>query len=92
MSNHSENIPAPLAFSKLLCKDICHKLITYNSNKIIEEWKKYAIFDVKITKREYESGKLYKPLDIDLEGKLKVIGEDGKEEIIDPQFPFIHKI
>ena len=53
---------------------------------------KNAIFDVKITKRDDESGKLYKPLDIDLEGNLKVIGEDGKEEIIDPKFPFIHKI
>ena len=89
MSNHSESIPEPLEFSKLLCKDICHKLLTYNSEKIIEEWKKNATFDVKITKRDDESGKLYKPLDIDLEGKLKVQAEDGKEDIIDPQFPYI---
>ena len=92
LSNHSEHIPDPLEFSILLCKDICHKLITYNSEKIIEEWKKNANFDIKITQRYDESGKLYKPLDIDLEGKLKVLGEDGKEEVIDPQFPFIQKI
>lgn len=65
---------------------------TYDCKKIIEEWKKNAIFDIKITKRDDESGKLYKPLDIDLDGKLKVVDDDGKEEILDPQFPFVPKI
>ena len=81
-----------MEFSKLLCKDICLKLKTYDCKKIIEEWKKNAIFDIKITKRDDESGKLYKPLDIDLDGKLKVVDDDGKEEILDPQFPFVPKI
>jgi hypothetical protein len=31
-------------------------------------------------------------LDIDSDGKLKVIDDDGKEEILDPQFPFVQKI
>ena len=92
LGNHSENIPNPLEFSILLFKDICNKLIAYDSKKIIEEWKKNAIFDIQITKRDDESGKLYKPLDIDLDGKLKVVDEDGKEEILDPQFPFVNKI
>ena len=65
---------------------------TFSREKIIEEWKKNAIFDIKISKRDDNSGKLYKPLDIDLDGKLKVVGDDGKEEIIDPQFPFVQKI
>ena len=64
----------------------------FSREKIIEEWKKNAIFDIKISKRDDNSGKLYKPLDIDLDGKLKVVGDDGKEEIIDPQFPFVQKI
>ena len=76
----------------MICADICHKLKTFSREKIIEEWKKNAIFDIKITKRDDNSGKLYKPLDIDLDGKLKVVGDDGKEEIIDPQFPFVQKI
>ena len=92
LGNHSDNIPNPLEFSKLLCKDICFKLKTYNCQKIIEEWKKNAIFDIKITKRNDESGKLYKPLDIDIDGKLKAVDDDGKEEIIDPQFAFVEKI
>lgn len=92
MGNHCDNIPNPLEFSILLCKDICKRLQTYNCKQIIEEWKKFAIYDIKITKRDDESGKLYKPLDIDLDGKLKVIGDDGKEEVIDPQFPFVNKI
>jgi biotin-[acetyl-CoA-carboxylase] ligase BirA-like protein len=92
LGNHCDNIPNPLEFSILLCKDICKRLQTYNCKQIIEEWKKFAIYDVKITKRDDESGKLYKPLDIDLDGKLKVIGDDGKEEVIDPQFPFVNKI
>ena len=92
LANHSDTLPNPFEFSKLICSDICHKLKTFNCEKIIEEWKKNAIFDIKITKRDDNSGKLYKPLDIDLDGKLKVVGDDGKEEIIDPQFPFIQKI
>ena len=92
LASHCDNIPDPLEFSKILCKDICKKLKTYNCEKIIEEWKKNAIFDIKITKRGDTSGKLYKPLDIDLEGKLKVSNEEGKEEIIDPEFPFVKKI
>ena len=92
LGNHSDIIPEPLEFSILLCKDICSKLKTYDCKKIIEEWKKNAIFDIKVTKRNDESGKLYKPLDIDLDGKLKVVDEDGKEEILDPQFPFVPKI
>ena len=92
LGNHSDNIPEPLEFSILLCKDICLKLKTYDCKKIIEEWKKNAIFNIKITKRDDESGKLYKPLDIDLDGKLKVVDDDGKEEILDPQFPFVPKI
>ena len=92
LGNHSDNIPDPLEFSKLLCKDICKKLKTYNCKQIIEEWKKNAFFDIQITKRNDESGKLYKPVNIDLDGKLKVVGDDGKEEVIDPQFPHIKKI
>ena len=92
LENHCNNIPEPLEFSKLLCKDICKRLKTYKCKKIIEEWKKNAIFDIKITKRDDESGKLYRPLDIGLDGKLKVVGDDGKEEVIDPQFPFVEKI
>jgi biotin-(acetyl-CoA carboxylase) ligase len=92
LGNHCDNIPNPLEFSILLCKDICKRLQTYNCKQIIEEWKKYAIYDVKITKRDDESGKIYKPLDIYLDGKLKVVGDDGKEEVIDPQFPFVSKI
>ena len=91
MASHCDNIPDPLEFSVLLCKDICHKLKTYNCEKIIEEWKKNAIFNIKITKRNDESGKLYKPLEITLDGKLKVLNENEKEEILDPQFPFIKK-
>ena len=64
-------------------------MLTYSSEKIIEEWKKDTIFDIKMTKRDNKSGKIYKPFYIDLERKLKVIGEDEKEEIIDAQFPFI---
>ena len=91
LASHCDNIPDPLEFSVLLCKDICHKLKTYNCEKIIEEWKKNAIFNIKITKRNDESGKLYKPLEITLDGKLKVLNENEKEEILDPQFPFIKK-
>ena len=92
LSLHSDNNPNPLEFSKLLCKDICHKLQTYNCKTIIEEWKKYANFDIKITKRDDESGKLYQPIDVTYEGNLKVLNEDGKEEIIQPYFPFVSKI
>ena len=92
LANHCENIPDPFEFSKLLCKDICEKLKNYNCEKIIEEWKKNAIFDIKITKRNDTSGKLFKPLEIDLDGKLKVVDDDGKEEVIDPEFPFVKKI
>lgn len=89
LENHSDNKPNPLDFSILLCKDICHKLKTYDCKKIIDEWKKNAIFDIEITKRDDTSGKKYTPIDIDHDGKLKVKGLDGKEEIIDPQFPYI---
>ena len=82
----------PFEFSKLICKDICQTLKTYNCEKIIEEWKKNAIFDIKITKRNDNSGKLFKPLEIDLEGKLKVVDDDGNEEVIDPEFSFVKKI
>ena len=85
-------MPDPLEFSKLLCKDICKRLKIYKCEQIIEEWKKNAIYDIKITKRDDESGKLYKPVNIDLDGKLKVIDDDGKEEAFDPQFPFVSKI
>ena len=54
--------------------------------------KNNAIFDIKITKRDDERGKLYKPLNIDFDGNLNVIDDDGKKEILDPQFPFIQKI
>ena len=92
LSNHCDKALDPFEFSKLICKDICHKLKTYDCSKIIEEWKKNAVFDIKITKRDDTSGKLYKPLDITSEGKLKVVDDDGKEEIIDPQFPFVKKL
>ena len=92
LENHSDNKPNPLDFSILLCKDICEKLKTYDCKKIIEEWKKNAVFDIKITKRDDESGNTYKPLDIDLNGNLKVIDDNGKEEIIEPKFPYVDKI
>ena len=81
-----------MEFSILICKDICNKLKTDNCKKIIDEWKNNAIFDIKITKRDDERGKLYKPLNIDFDGNLNVIDDDGKKEILDPQFPFIQKI
>jgi hypothetical protein len=31
-------------------------------------------------------------LDIDFDGKLNVVDDDGKKEIFDPQLPFIQKI
>ena len=80
-----------MEFSILICKDICNKLKTDNCKKIIEEWKNNAIFDIKITKRDDERGKLYKPLDIDFDGNLNVIDDDGKKEILEPQFPFNSK-
>ena len=89
LSLHAEKIPEPLEFSKILCKDILKRIKTYSCERIIEEWKKNAIFNIKITKRNDESGKLYQPIDITLEGNLKALNEDGKEEIIDPKFPFI---
>ena len=42
LSINSDIIPNPLEFSILLCKDICHKLQTYNCEKIIQEWKKHS--------------------------------------------------
>ena len=36
----------------MICKDICQKLKNKKKKKIIEEWKKNAIFDIKITKRK----------------------------------------
>ena len=81
-----------MEFSILIWKDICNKLKIYDCKKIIEEWKKNAIFDIKITKRNDERGKLYKPLDIDFDGNLNVDDDDGKKEILDPQFPFVPKI
>ena len=45
-------MPDPLEFSKLLCKDICKRLKIYKCEQIIEEWKKNAIYDIKITKRD----------------------------------------
>ena len=72
-----------LVFTNFLGKDICEKLKTYDGKKIIEEWKKNAVLDIKITKRDDESGKAYKPLDIYLNVKLKVIKH---------QFPYIIKI
>ena len=92
LENHSDNKPNPLDFSILICKDICEKLKTYDGKKIIEEWKKNAVFDIKITKRDDENGKAYKPLDIYLDGKLKVIDDNGNEEIFEPQFPYVNKI
>lgn len=92
LSNHSDNSPNPLDFSILICKDICNKLKSYDCKTIIDEWKKNAIFDIKINKRDDENGKKYKPIDIDLEGRLKVIDDKGKEEILDPQFPYLQKI
>ena len=76
----------------MLCKDICQKLLTYDQKKIIEEWRKNALFDIQVSKRDDESGKLYKPVDINMDGKLKVIDDNGKEDILDPKFPFIPKI
>lgn len=92
LENHSNSKPNPLEFSILLCKDICNKLKSYDCKRIIEEWKKNAIFDIEITKRNDETGKKYKPIDIDLDGKLKVIDDNGNEDILDPQFPYIQKI
>ena len=92
LSLHSDIIPNPLEFSKLLCKDICHKLQTYNCEKIIQEWKKHSNFKIKISKRDENNGKLYQPIDITLDGKLKVLNEEGKEELLEPYFPFISKI
>lgn len=92
LAKHSENLPDPFEFSKTICKDICHKLKTYNCEKIIEEWKKNAIFDIKMTKKDDTSGKEFKPLEIFLDGKLKIVDNEGKEEIIEPQFQFIPKI
>ncbi len=94
MANHcdSDKLPDPFEFSKIICKDICEKLKTYYCEKIIEEWKKNAVFDIKITKRGDTSGKLYKPLEIYSDGKLKIVDDDGKEEVIDPEFPFVKKI
>lgn len=92
LENHSNSTPNPLEFSIMLCKDICQKLQTYDQKKIIEEWRKNAIFDIQVSKRDDESGKLYKPVDINMDGKLKVIDDNGKEDILDPKFPFIPKI
>ena len=92
LSKHSDNIPNPLDFSKLLCEDICKKLISYSCKQIIEEWKSYCDFNIMFTKRDDTSGKLYKPIDITLEGKIRASDPKGNEETIDPQFPFIKKI
>ena len=91
LANHSDYIPVALEFSIIICKDICNKIQTYNCEKIIEEWKKKAFLDIKFSKRDDEIGKLYKPIDIDLEGRIKAVDEEGKIEIIDPQFPYIKK-
>ena len=34
LGNHGDNIPNPLEFSILICKDICNKLKTYNCKKL----------------------------------------------------------
>ena len=45
-----------------------------------------------VSKRNEDNGKSYQPIDITLDGKLKVLNEEGKEELIEPYFPFISKI
>jgi hypothetical protein len=30
-------------------------------------------------------------LDIDFDGNLNIVDDDGKKEILDPQFPFVQK-
>ncbi len=44
LSLHFDIIPNPLEFSILLCGGVCHKLQTYNCEKIIQEWKKHSNF------------------------------------------------
>ena len=44
-----------------------------------------TFYDTKKSKRNDESGKLYKPLDIDLDGKLKVNDNDGKGKVANLQ-------
>ena len=50
IANHCDKIPEPFEFSKIICKDICQKLKTYNSEKIIEEWKKMLFLKLKLQK------------------------------------------
>ena len=42
LSLHFDIIPNPLEFSILFCGGVCHKLQTYNCEKIIQEWKKHS--------------------------------------------------
>jgi uncharacterized protein YaaW (UPF0174 family) len=44
-----------------------------------------TFYDIKKSKRNEESKKLYKPLDIDLDEKLKVNYNDGKGKVAKPQ-------
>jgi hypothetical protein len=44
-----------------------------------------TFYDIKKSKRNEESKKLYKPLDIDLDEKLKVNYNDGKGKVANPQ-------
>ena len=46
------------------------------------EWKKNTIFDIKITKIDDESGKLYKTLNINFDGNLNIVNDDGNKEIL----------
>jgi uncharacterized protein YaaW (UPF0174 family) len=48
------------------------------------EWE-MTFYDIKKSKRNEESKKLYKPLDIDLDEKLKVNYNDGKGKVANPQ-------
>ena len=86
-----EKIPNALKFSEDICKNICEKINKLSAKEIMDEWKKNANFNIKITKRGDTSEKEYQPLEVNEDGWFKVKDDEGKEEVIQPMFPYLNK-
>ena len=89
LGKHCNNVPKAFDFSIEVCDDICKKLVSYDSDMVIKDWKKYANMDILIKKRGEENGEDYKQIDLNNDGFLIVQDKEGKEEILKPVFPFL---
>jgi BirA family biotin operon repressor/biotin-[acetyl-CoA-carboxylase] ligase len=89
LGKHCNNVPKAFDFSVEVCDDICKKLVSYDSDMVIKDWKKYANMDILIKKRGEENGEDYKQIDLNNDGFLIVQDKEGKEEILKPVFPFL---